>query len=573
MGTRIGEVVDGKYEILKQIGKGGMSVVYLAMDKRLNKQWAVKEIRKTADGKNDEVIVNSLIAEANLMKRLDHPALPRIVDIIDSKETIFVVMDYIEGESLDRILAEYGPQPQEVVIDWAKQICDALNYLHSQKPPIIYRDMKPANVMLKPEGNLKVIDFGIAREYKEKNLSDTTVLGTKGYAPPEQHGSRQTDNRSDIYALGMTMHHLLTGVDPRSADYVYVPIRQWNPQLSGGLERVIDRCTALDPEDRYQNCNELMYALEHFEVEDGAYQKKQKRKLKIFTAAAVITLVMLITGITAQVLRSLENDRDYEQKINISSSTPYETKIETYTEAIELFGTDTRAYLKLLEAYKDNGEFGDEQSRQFTAKYNENKDLFDKETEEYLNLSYEAGITYFYLYTGGDNSFRTRVLKSYPYFKNIMDSKNEEYKYYDMAQSYCIVGEFYTNYVVNATSVKEPTKDAYDSLLKSLQVCIESMEEYDYDDAAYIKLTMYREIANLLNDHRKGFAATQVDKNSVVEILDTIKKKTEELSVTQQTSIEIRDAILNTHEEYVDSLERAYDNTEERSKKEYGTDI
>ena len=188
MATNIGTVIEGKYEILKLIGTGGMSYVYLAMDKRLNKQWAVKEIKKTANGKNDEIIENSLLTEANLMKKLDHPALPRIVDIIDNGETIYVIMDYIEGESLDKILCEYGAQPQELVIDWAKQVCDALQYLHSQNPPIIYRDMKPSNIMLKPEGNIKIIDFGIAREYKEQNLADTKVLGTKGYASPEHYG-------------------------------------------------------------------------------------------------------------------------------------------------------------------------------------------------------------------------------------------------------------------------------------------------------------------------------------------------------------------------------------------------
>ena len=191
MATNIGTVIEGKYEILKLIGTGGMSYVYLAMDKRLNKQWAVKEIKKTANGKNDEIIENSLLTEANLMKKLDHPALPRIVDIIDNGETIYVIMDYIEGESLDKILCEYGAQPQELVIDWAKQVCDALQYLHSQNPPIIYRDMKPSNIMLKPEGNIKIIDFGIAREYKEQSLADTKVLGTKGYASPE-HYAEQT---------------------------------------------------------------------------------------------------------------------------------------------------------------------------------------------------------------------------------------------------------------------------------------------------------------------------------------------------------------------------------------------
>lgn len=260
--AEIGSVIAGKYEILTEIGHGGMSVVYLAMDTHLNKQWAVKEIRKKGNGRNDEVIVNSLLAEANMMKRLDHPSLPRIVDIIDNGVTIFVVMDYIEGESLDKILAEYGAQPEELVVGWAKQLCDALSYLHSQKPPIIYRDMKPANVMLKPEGNIKIIDFGIAREYKEQNLADTTVLGTKGYAPPEQY-SGQTDARSDIFALGMTMHHLLTGIDPRTGE-AYAPVRMWNPEVSEGVgflfileSEVYEMATKIDNEKLDQYIGEL----------------------------------------------------------------------------------------------------------------------------------------------------------------------------------------------------------------------------------------------------------------------------------------------------------------------------
>ncbi len=304
--AEIGTVIEGKYEILREIGKGGMSVVYLAMDTHLNKQWAVKEIRKRGSGKNDEIVVNSLLAEANLMKRLDHPALPRIVDIIDNGVTIFVVMDYIEGESLDKILKEYGPQPEEKVIAWAKQLCDALSYLHSQKPPIIYRDMKPANVMLKPEGTIKIIDFGIAREYKEQKMADTTVLGTKGYAPPEQY-SGQTDARSDIYALGMTLHHLLTGIDPRSGE-AYAPVRMWNPQLSEGIELIIDKCVQPAAENRYQNCQDLQYDLEHPELITKGYKKKQKRKLRLFAVTASMTVACLIAGIVCnRVANSINN--------------------------------------------------------------------------------------------------------------------------------------------------------------------------------------------------------------------------------------------------------------------------
>ena len=183
-----GQVIEGKYEILKLVGQGGMSKVYLAMDRRLNKQWAVKEIRKNVRDSNNELVVQSAVAEANLIKSLDHSAIVRIVDIIDTDRDIFIVEDYIEGETLSSILEKHGAQSQERVIDWAVQLCEALEYLHTRTPPVIYRDMKPANVMLKPDGNIKVIDFGIAREYKKHNVEDTVSLGTRGYAAPEQFG-------------------------------------------------------------------------------------------------------------------------------------------------------------------------------------------------------------------------------------------------------------------------------------------------------------------------------------------------------------------------------------------------
>lgn len=563
--TPVGSVIDEKYEILKKIGQGGMSVVYLAMDKRLNKQWAVKEIQKEANGKNNEIVVQSLLAEANLMKKLDHPALPRIVDIIDNGKTIYVVMDYIEGESLDRILNEYGAQPQELVIDWAKQLCDALQYLHSQNPPIIYRDMKPANVMLKPEGNLKVIDFGIAREYKEQNLADTVSLGTKGYAAPEQFGGRgQTDARTDIYCLGVTLYHLVTGQNPCEPPYELYPIRQWNPALSGGLERIIQKCTQLNPQDRYQSCVELMYALEHYEEVDDVYRKKQKKKLAAFLLCAGFCVLTGIMGIAGNLLSTNENNKNYDLKTSISPATDYQTKVNTYEEAINLVSGETKAYSKLLQAYKDNNLFGDTESNQFSALYNANKSQFDSANIDFLNLNYEIGTTYFYLYSGGDNTFRSRVLKAYPYFTTIVNSKAKDFQFYDVAQSYYIVGNFYTQYVVNATSVKEPTKQAYEELLTSLKLCVENIENYDYDDAAYIKLTMYQEINNLLNDHRKGFSTTGVKQEDVLNLMKSVYDKSNSLSVTQQISVELQKSIKEKYSGYVSSIERAYTNTEER---------
>ncbi|MCC8074163.1 MAG: serine/threonine protein kinase, partial [Clostridiales bacterium] len=434
MATGVGTVIDGKYEILKQIGKGGMSTVFLAMDKRLNKQWAIKEIRKNGNGKNDEVVVNSLIAEANLMKRLDHPTLPRIVDIIDNGTTIYVIMDYIEGESLDKVLAEYGAISQDLVIDWAKQICDAFSYLHSQKPPIIYRDMKPANVMLKPEGNIKIIDFGIAREYKETNLADTTVLGTRGFASPEHYGARQTDARSDIYTIGMTMHNLLTGVDPRQDNYIYAPIRQWNPELSGGLERIIDKCVSPDPKDRYQNCDELLYALEHYEVIDDDYKKNQKRKLSSFIVSISLAVIMAVVGISGLLLSSKTNKDDYNNQIAINTQ-------ESLSHAIELYPGKSEAYIDLLNLYKDDYIFSKEESDTFSSLYNYNE--FEQnagtESNDYLDLAFEVAITYFGYYSkdGTENyQINDNVNLSYNYFKYIVNTENTDYDNYTISKSF-----------------------------------------------------------------------------------------------------------------------------------------
>lgn len=295
--AKIGNVIDGKYEILKEVGRGGMSVVYLAMDNRLNKQWAIKEIKKKGTNSENQIVVQSLLSEANLMKRLDHPNLPRIVDIIENGQTIYIVMDYIEGEPLDKILKNKGAQPEEAVIEWGIQLAEVLDYLHTRQPAIIYRDMKPANVMLRPDGSIKLYDFGIAREYKEQNSSDTVSLGTKGYAAPEQFGGMgQTDARTDVYGLGVTLYHLVTGKNPCEPPYEILPIRDVNPQLSSGLEYVIKRCTQLNPEERFQSCLEVLFALNHLDEIGEPHRKRQKSKLNKFIVSVACTLVMTLAG-------------------------------------------------------------------------------------------------------------------------------------------------------------------------------------------------------------------------------------------------------------------------------------
>lgn len=433
----IGSLVDGKYKILNKIGQGGMSVVYLAMNERANKQWAIKEVRK--DGvQNFEVVKQGLIAETEMLKKLSHPNLPSIIDVIDGDGTFLIVMDYIEGRHLESVAKEYGAQSQEDVIEWAKQLCDVLSYLHSRKPPIIYRDMKPSNVMLKPDGKVMLIDFGTAREFKENSVADTTCLGTQGYAAPEQYGGHgQTDARTDIYCLGATLYHLLTGHNPSEPPYEMYPIRYWNPELSSGLEEIILKCTQKNPDDRYQNCGGLLYALEHYNELDIEYKRKQTLKWRAFLCSAALTVV---SGAGATGFKIAENtvtastyETYVEEADNLASTDP-EQCIQYYKNAIALNPSDGLAYEKLLNFFlwehndSAQGDTGNEAaSQQITCVFSdaeeqeirkvlgteENKNRRNEEylkanVEDYDKFAYDLGIAYYFSYNGTGNKGAAR---------------------------------------------------------------------------------------------------------------------------------------------------------------------
>ena len=433
----MGSLVDGKYKILNKIGQGGMSVVYLAMNERANKQWAIKEVRK--DGvQNFEVVKQGLIAETEMLKKLSHPNLPSIIDVIDGDGTFLIVMDYIEGRHLESVVKEYGAQSQEDVIEWAKQLCDVLSYLHSRKPPIIYRDMKPSNVMLKPDGKVMLIDFGTAREFKENSVADTTCLGTQGYAAPEQYGGHgQTDARTDIYCLGATLYHLLTGHNPGEPPYEMYPIRYWNPELSSGLEEIILKCTQKNPDDRYQNCGELLYALEHYNELDFEYKRKQTLKWRVFLCSAALTALAGAGAVGFKIAENTVTASTYEvyveEAANLASTDP-EQCIQYYKNAIALNPSDGLAYENLLNfflwehndsAQEDTGSeaasqkitcvFSDAEEQEIRKvlgteenRNRSNEKYLKANVEDYDKFAYDLGIAYYFSYNGTGNKGAAR---------------------------------------------------------------------------------------------------------------------------------------------------------------------
>lgn len=256
-------LIHQRYQIQELIARGGMGAVYEVTDVRqAGSTWALKEIvLDSANLAEQQEAIESFRQEAQILATLDHPNLPKFIDYFSDGGKEYLVMERVQGENLDT-LRNNAPLGESDVLRIAFQLCAVLNYLHQRKPPIIYRDLKPGNIMMEPaSGFLKLIDFGIARFHKPGKKQDTITLGTPGFAPPEQYGNGQTDARSDIFALGVTLHILLTNFDVEQNPWNYPPASTLNPAVSIRLDQVIAKATELDMGARYQSIDEMRAAL------------------------------------------------------------------------------------------------------------------------------------------------------------------------------------------------------------------------------------------------------------------------------------------------------------------------
>lgn len=557
----IGSLVDGKYKILSEIGHGGMSVVYMAINEKANKTWAVKEVRK--DGVLDfEAVKQGLVVETDMLKRLRHSHLPSIVDVIEDAESFLIVMDYIEGHSLAKVLDEYGAQPQEYVIDWAKQLCNVLGYLHSRDPVIIYRDMKPANVMLKPDGNLTLIDFGTAREFKAKNQADTTCLGTIGYAAPEQFGGMgQTDGRTDIYCLGTTLYHLVTGCNPSEPPYEIKPIREINPALSSGLERIIQKCTQRNPDDRYQSAAELMYALEHYEEIDDKFRKKQRKKLASFVATAALTVLFALGGIGLNIAAKEVAAASYEDIIEqAEKASDYEEKIELYTSGIAIPNKagEPDAYLGLIAAYKEDGVFSVEEAQDLEKLIINNKEELQRVPENYTEVCFETGKLFWYYYNYGDGSNNqiTKAKSAVVWFQDVVDNAPEGYTNFGMATVYENIGVFYRDITTNIAEASD--KGKYAPLLANLAELVDTVAT-DETESELVRLELLELTRSAIQQYATKFKIDEVPQEDLKDLLETIEQIAEGIAVTEDTRPEeLKESFLELLEDTRRSVEVAY---------------
>lgn len=344
-----GQILDGKYEIIKILGQGGMGTVYLCKNSRLGNLWAVKEINSQWKSKVD------FLAEPNILKNLSHIGIVRIIDIFYEGDNLYIVEDYIEGKTLKEYVDANGPLSSELVNDISLQLCSILDYLHSFNPPIIYRDLKPSNIMLTPYNKVVLIDFGIARTYKESQEGDTMILGSKGYIAPEQLVNIQSNAQTDIYSLGVTMFFMFTG---KSISLATEPMFEENypEHADKSLVEVIQKASAIEPESRYSDVKMMMSELKDI-IYDEEYDKtilmnshefsdettktvlvenkKHGKRIKLIIISVFACVIALVIFLALLIGNKASDKKASESPVAPKTAEKTETKVQPAKEIVE----------------------------------------------------------------------------------------------------------------------------------------------------------------------------------------------------------------------------------------------
>ena len=354
------------YRIIRKIGEGNGGEVFLAVHRNLNKQVVLKKI------KNEVKDLSNNRAEVDVLKNLRHSHLPQVLDFLRIDGDVYTVMDYIPGRSFRDYLQEGEYFEEKHVLFWAKQICETIRYLHSQKPPIIHSDIKPGNIMLMPDGNICLIDFNISASLSGYGARVTGY--TKGYAPPEQiealHYNQKVhntnmwmsiDERADIYSFGASLYHILTGQKPSTDREGYVEdIRYYREDMNDIFASIIMRCLQPLPENRYQTAAQVMHELENIYTNDQRYRRLKKRQnlLYALTGAGLVLSAGLMVG--GFLLRDSEKQDRYSELVSLQQESTarwdYASAEEYYDEAVALKPGELDAYFEMALALKQQAD-------------------------------------------------------------------------------------------------------------------------------------------------------------------------------------------------------------------------
>lgn len=347
----IGEVFDGHYRIIKSLGHGGMGTVYLAIDNMDDSSWAIKEERITEQNRK------LLFSEAEIMEKVNHPTFPKFRDKKEFNGYLYLIMEYIDGHTLEDEITEEKRINEEQAVEWFKQICAALVYLHGLDNPIVYRDFKPSNLMVEKTGRIRIIDLGIAQEYQCDGAEVDVAALTRGYAAPEQYNKRyKLDSRTDIYALAATAHYMLTGKDPNKPPYVFVPVRKLRHDLSVAIEYILKKCLQPTPNKRYANATLLLHDIEHIEELDRKI-RLQARTRRIIACSLILLAVIFSIAVYSINLSTQRREIEgyYALIESAMDATSLDNALRDIHDAINLSPENPEAYILCAELYLEYG--------------------------------------------------------------------------------------------------------------------------------------------------------------------------------------------------------------------------
>lgn len=539
-------VLNGRYEIIALLHGSGMANVYLVRDNSLGKQWCMKEIRRSESGK-ENVEYYSLLREANIMKGLNHASIPRIVTIEKEGDSVFIVMDYVDGISIkDWMLSkkyENRRVPQDIAVSWMKQICQVMIYLHNRKNPIFYSDMKPDNVMIQQDGSIKLLDFGASVVIKEKGQTVKKQLGTRGYAAPEQKGKDTViDLRSDIYAMGKTLYAMLSGVFPDPSNpsaFGVTSIRDIDSSISVGIERIITKCCQTNPEDRYQSCEELMYDLQNYTKLDTQYRNKIRKKAYIVFGMFITSIFLIITSLIPFNLHSSQQKAKYQNLLAIAEQSG---RLEDYVSVLNANSENVEPYIGLIDSIKTDGVFSREEEQLLLNYLNPNLETISK-SNNYGELAFNIGKLYWFFYSS-DNPDEGMVL-SIKWFRDAVEKGYEE----DLANVYYQLGSFKKN--ISSAITESSDAGMYSKYWNNL------ISAKKLDNGELVNLQLNLALANCISSYTYNLKVDGITYNDITsqvnEIKDFINNYSPSISKAE-SSFENLKSTVNGLQEKVDKI-------------------
>lgn len=530
-------ILNEEYQIVGELGRGGMGVVYLGVGIKLNNKWAIKEIDKS---KLKPAEIKEVREEAALLSKISHPSIPRVTSVLDDANSVYlyIIQDYISGSTLNHAIHKRSQKKaSEGITDKykqkqlslkevriiAKQLIDTFIYLHTRTPAILYRDLKPGNIMIDTESRVHLIDFGIAFEMDEPNLVPGVRkgVGTMGYAAPEQFGRTPTHTlQTDIFNFGRVMYELVTGFSPvpteigtdgRPIQPVLPPMREIRPDVDEAMEEIIYTCMQRDLNDRYKTFNEVKYAFDNYDKLGPSYKAEATKQINTVKAIGITSILSLIASVGLFTFGMYTEKVKYEDmlaQVDVYNST------EKVADLINQNPSVIKPYNRLSTLYKNDDVFDLDEEQEFLKLISQNLSTLKKQ-EGFGDMAYQIGLMYIFYYKATDDveeNNKLRFAQSVTWFKYAIDYNSKDKK---TAEIYYNIGLFNRDIVLAIKQGEDV--GMYKEYFNNLSKLPTLLDDKTPD---LVKLEANSTILNAIVDYRENFEKDGIKPEVINNLMD-----------------------------------------------------